>query len=220
LKPKPVDFDLDADEIVSAAVDILTESGLDAVSMRSVSGRLGVSPVPLYSRIGNKQALVEAIADRLLSDVAPPVDEGEGWAEYAVRWTRVLRARLRLARDSRLIVPPNRTAYVEASRPLIEVMRRDGMPADAAVQACRLVMWATVGFGAVESGARPPVRRRGPTRPGGDPGGVEQGELDALFDLHVHYLIEGIQREQRTERGAPRTRGYGTRSATGTRGRR
>ena len=30
------DFDLDADEIVSAAVDIFEESGLDAVSMRSV----------------------------------------------------------------------------------------------------------------------------------------------------------------------------------------
>ena len=220
MKPKPADFDLDADEIVSAAVDIFRESGLDAVSMRSVSGRLGVSPVPLYSRIGNKQALVEAIADRLLGDVAPPVDEGEDWAEYAVRWARALRARLRLARDSRLIVTPHRTAYVEASRPLIEVMRRDGMAADASVQACRLVMWATVGFGAVESGARPPGRRRRPTRPGGDPGGVEQGEVDALFDLQIRYLIQGIQGEQRTGRRAARPRGYGTRGSAGTRGRR
>jgi TetR/AcrR family transcriptional regulator, tetracycline repressor protein len=219
VKPKPAEFDLDADEIVTAAVDIFRESGLDAVSMRSVSGRLGVSPVPLYSRIGNKQALVEAIADRLLADVAPAVGAGEAWAEYAVRWTRALRARLRLARDSRLIVTPHRTAYVEASRPLIEVMRSDGMPADAAVQACRLVMWATVGFGAVESGARPPARRREPTRPGGDPGGVEQGEIDALFDLHIRYLIQGIQGEQRTERGAPHTRGYGSRQSAGTSGR-
>jgi TetR/AcrR family transcriptional regulator, tetracycline repressor protein len=218
VKPKPADFDLDADEIVTAAVDIFRESGLDAVSMRSVSGRLGVSPVPLYSRIGNKQALVEAIADRLLSGVAPPVDEREGWAEYAVRWTRALRARLRLARDSRLIVTPHRTAYVEASRPLIEVMRRDGMTADAAVQACRLVMWATVGFGAVEGGARPPARRLGTTRPGGDPGGVEQGEVDALFDLHIRYLIEGIQGEQSTQPAAPDPRGYGTRRSAGTRG--
>ena len=54
---KPSDFDLDAEEIVTAAVEIFEESGLDAVSMRSVSSRLGVSPVPLYSRIGNKDAL-------------------------------------------------------------------------------------------------------------------------------------------------------------------
>ena len=34
--PKPSDFDLDAEEIVAAAVDIFREQGLDAVSMRSV----------------------------------------------------------------------------------------------------------------------------------------------------------------------------------------
>jgi TetR/AcrR family transcriptional regulator, tetracycline repressor protein len=195
--------------------------------MRRVSSRLGVSPVPLYSRVGNKQALVEAIADRLLRDVAPPLSDEEGWADYTVRWARALRARLRLARDSRLIVTPERAAYVAASRPLIEVMRRDGMPADAAVQACRLVMWATVGFGAVESGAEPPRRKRGPTRPGGDPGGVDPEEIDSLFDLHLRYLIEGIQGEQRRIQGeqrkgpgAGRPRGSGRRPARGTRGRR
>jgi TetR/AcrR family transcriptional regulator, tetracycline repressor protein len=220
VKQPPVDFDLDAEEIITAAVEIFRESGLDAVSMRRVSSRLGVSPVPLYSRVGNKEALVEAIADRLLRDLAPALDDEEGWADYTVRWARALRARLRLARDSRLIVTPDRVAYVEASRPLIEVMRRDGMRADAAVQACRLVMWATVGFGAVESGAEPPRRRRRPTRPGGDPGGVDQEEIDVLFDLHIGYLIEGIQGEQRTGRDAGRPRGSGRRPVVGTRGRR
>ena len=158
---KAPDFDLDAEEIVTAAVEIFEESGLDAVSMRSVSARLGVSPVPLYSRIGNKEALVDAIADRLLVDLAPPSAAGEPWDRYAVRWARELRTRLRKARDSRLILSAGREAYVEASRPLVEAMRADGMSADAAVQACRLLMWATVGFGAVESGVEPP--RQGPT---------------------------------------------------------
>jgi AcrR family transcriptional regulator len=194
VRPGPAEFDLDAEEIVSAAVDIFQESGLDGVSMRSVSNRLGVSPVPLYSRIGNKEALVEAIADRLLGDPAPRVRAGQGWADYAARWAGALRDRLRLARDSRLIGPPDRAGYVEVSRPLIEVMRRDGMAADEAVQACRLVMWATVGFAAVESGARPPNHRQRGARPGGDPGGVNQRDVDALFDLHIRYLLEGIER--------------------------
>ena len=55
---------------------------------------------------------------------------------------------------------------MEASRPLIAAMRDGGLSADAAVQACRLLMWATVGFVAMEQGssahgarcaARPPV---------------------------------------------------------------
>jgi AcrR family transcriptional regulator len=192
---KQPDFDLDADEIITAAVEILQESGLDAVSMRSVSSRLGVSPVPLYSRIGNKDALLEAIADRLLADLAPQGKAGERWDEYAMRWTRELRARLRGARDSRLILWPGRDAYVEASRPLIAAMRSDGFAADAAVQACRLLTWATVGFAAVESGVEPRSRRRRGSRPGGDPRGVDAAESDALFDLQIRYVIEGIARD-------------------------
>jgi TetR/AcrR family transcriptional regulator, tetracycline repressor protein len=191
---KPSEFALDADAIVTTAVEIFLESGLDAVSMRSVSTRLGVSPVPLYGRIGNKDALVDAIAARLLADLAPPADDDEPWDAYAHRWARELRARLRRARDSRLILS-GRQAYVEASRPLVAVMRRDGFAADAAVRACRLVMWAAVGFGAVESGAEPPSRRRRQARPGGDPGGVGPDETDALFDLHIRYVIEGIARD-------------------------
>ena len=198
MKPKPSDLDLGADEIITAAVEIFRESGLEAVSMRSVSSRLGVSPIPLYSRIGNKESLVEAIADRVLGNPAPPVREGEDWAAYAVRWARALRNRLRLTRDSRLMVPPDRAGYLEASRPLVEVMRNGGMTDDAAVQACRLVMWATVGFATVESGAsqreRPKGRKR--VRAGGDPAGVDRREIDALFDMHIRYLIEGIERDQ------------------------
>ncbi|MCU1460328.1 MAG: TetR family transcriptional regulator [Acidimicrobiales bacterium] len=202
---KPSALDLDVDEIVTAAVEIFQESGLDAVSMRSVSSRLGVSPVPLYSRVGNKDALLDAIADRLLVDLAPASKKGEAWSEYGMRWARELRVRLRRARDSRLIVWPGRGAYVEATRPLVETMRRDGFATDAAVQACRLLTWATVGFAAVESGVEPPGRRRRRARPGGDPGGADAGEVDALFDLHIRYVIEGITRDLASE-GATRRR--------------
>ncbi|MHB8464972.1 MAG: TetR family transcriptional regulator [Acidimicrobiales bacterium] len=203
---KPAEFDLDPDEIITAAVEIFQESGLDAVSMRSVSSRLGVSPVPLYSRIGNKDALLDAIADRLLADLAPPSSAGERWDDYGLRWARAMRARLRQARDSRLILRLGRHAYVEASRPLVDAMRRDGFPVDAAVQACRLLTWATVGFGAVESGAERPPRSRRRGRAGGDPGGVDADEADTLFDLHIRYVIEGIARDAEADTRTPSRR--------------
>jgi hypothetical protein len=78
---------------------------------------------------------------------------------------------------------------------------------DAAVQACRLLMWATVGFGAVETGVQPPPRGRRRARPGGDPGGVDAAEVDTLFDLHIRYVIEGIARDATAERSsAPKTK--------------
>lgn len=192
-------FDLDADEIITAAVEIFRESGLDAVSMRSVATRLGVSPVPLYSRIGNKDALIDALADRLFADVTPPRLENETWADYSARWARELRTQLIPARESRLILSLGREVFVEVSRPLVEAMRDDGFRADAAVQACRLLMWATIGFVAVESGARPPRRPRA-VRPGGNSGGVDAAEADALFDMHIRYLIDGIARDAAAER--------------------
>ena len=79
-------------------------------------------------------------------------------------------------------------------------MRRDGFAPDAAVQACRLLTWATVGFGAIESGIEPPRRGRRAARPGGDPGGVTAADAEALFDLHIRYLIEGIARDAATDR--------------------
>jgi AcrR family transcriptional regulator len=156
-----------------------------------VASRLGVSPVPLYSRVGNKEALVDAIAERLFADMAPPAGDDEPWSDYAARWARELRARLGPARESRLILSMGRDAFVEASRPLIDVLRRDGFPPEVAVQSCRLLMWATVGFVAVESGAEPAARPRR-SLPAGDPGGIDAAGADSLFELELRHLIDGI----------------------------
>jgi AcrR family transcriptional regulator len=174
---------------------ILRERGLDAVSMRNVADRLGVSPMPLYTRVGNKAALIDAVADHLLTDLAPAAAADEAWPEYAERWCRELRHRLKLTPDSRLYLGAARDAYVEASRPLIAAMRDGGLSADAAVQACRVLMWATVGFVAMEqgSGVHDTEARRGRLS-GSNPAGVTAAEADELFDLHVGLITSGLAR--------------------------
>jgi AcrR family transcriptional regulator len=190
---KPNDLELDADDIVDAAIVILRERGLDAVSMRNVAERLGVSPMPLYTRIGNKAALIDAVADQLLADLAPPSGAEETWLAYADRWCRELRSRLKLARDSRLYLGAARDAYVEASRPLLSAMRDGGLSADAAVQACRLLMWATVGFVAMEQGSslHAPGALRGRLS-GSNPAGVTPQEADELFEIQIGFITAGI----------------------------
>jgi TetR/AcrR family transcriptional regulator, tetracycline repressor protein len=195
----PGAIELDADQIVAAAVAIMREGGLDAVSMRSVATRLGVTPPPVYSRIGNKDSLIDAVADHLLDDLAPPLDQNEPWPDYALRWARRLRARLTDAADSRLFLQVKRPAYLRATRPLLKCMRRDGMSADMSVRACRLLTWATVGFVAMDHPpATKPTRRHGRLA-GSDPAGVTRDEVDELFVTHIGYLIEGIRRDCATE---------------------
>jgi DNA replication and repair protein RecF len=108
------EFELDADEIVAAAIAVLHERGLDAVSMRNVADRLGVSPMPLYTRVGNKAALLDAVAarrkeelDRGISLVGPHRDElllslgdpqlrlpVKGYASHGESWSFALALRL------------------------------------------------------------------------------------------------------------------------------
>ena len=192
----PNEIELDAEQIVAAAVDILREGGLDAVSMRSVAGRLGVTPPPVYARIGNKDALLDAIAEHFLSDAAPAVQSGEPWPDYARRWTQQIRQRLTAAADSRLFLQVKRPTYLEATRPLLKCKRRDGMSRDAAVRACRLLTWATVGFVAMDHPPSAASSRRRNRLAGSDPEGVTAEEIGELFTAHIDYLIEGIAREE------------------------
>jgi hypothetical protein len=60
-------------------------------------------------------------------------------------------------------------------------------------------MWATIGFVAVESGARPP-RRPKQVRPAGDAGGIDAAEVDTLFEIHIRHLIDGIAGDNAAER--------------------
>lgn len=190
------EIELNAEQIVAAAVEILHEHGLDAVSMRSVAGRLGVTPPPVYARVGNKDALLDAIAEHFLADLAPALGRGEPWQDYARRWTQQMRKRLTEASDSRLFLQVKRPTYLEATRPLLKCMRRDGMSTDRAVRACRLLTWATVGFVAMDHPPSGSPSRRRNRLAGSDPAGVTSEEIDELFTAHIGYLIDGIGRDE------------------------
>ena len=49
------------DSLVDAALALIEESGLGALTVRSVASRAGVAPMGVYSRFGNKDGLLEAL---------------------------------------------------------------------------------------------------------------------------------------------------------------
>lgn len=200
-----VAMDLDQEEIVRSAIGIFREQGLAAVSMRNVAQRIGVSPIPLYRRVGNKEALLRAMADTMLAEAIPVLDIDQPWESYALEWATALRDKLRHDRGVIALLGNRREAFVAASRPLIEALLRAGFETDAAVQACRLLMWAIVGFVAVESGEHPRPAKRSRKRPGGDPAGVNEAEADALFTMNVEYLTAGLAKDRSPRRRQPRT---------------
>jgi len=75
-------------QILDAALAIADEDGLDAVSMRSVAARVGVSPMALYPYVGSKAALLDGLVGRLLGELSTgdaPGDWREGLRLASVR---------------------------------------------------------------------------------------------------------------------------------------
>ena len=145
---RPADFDLDADEIVSAAVEIFRESGLDAVSMRSVASRLGVSPVRCTA--GSEQGCARGRNRRSpLREPLPRVDD-ETWDCYATRWATALRSQL--ARRRRVDSSSRSERGIRGG--VAAAGRRNAATAFAPMRGASVSIadGATVGFVAVESG--------------------------------------------------------------------
>src|SRR4249920_4005972 len=86
---------LSRDRIIDTALQIMDDEGLDAVSMRRVGRELGVEAMSLYHHVRDKDDLLMAIRERVLSEFVDPGTDGD-W-EMRVRrgarsWREVLRA--------------------------------------------------------------------------------------------------------------------------------
>jgi AcrR family transcriptional regulator len=58
-------------EILDAALALADERGLEAVSMRAVAERTGVTPMALYPQVGSKAELLDGMLERLLTELVP-----------------------------------------------------------------------------------------------------------------------------------------------------
>lgn len=79
-------------DIAAAALTLLDCEGSDALSIRRVSRRLGVSPMALYRYVADREELERLVAERILSDLELEVDAAP-WQQQVV----VLADRLRAA---------------------------------------------------------------------------------------------------------------------------
>ena len=69
---------LSRDRIVDEALALMDEDGLAGFSMRKLGTRLGVEAMSIYHHIPNRQAILGAVTERVLSDI-PISDRDTGW---------------------------------------------------------------------------------------------------------------------------------------------
>jgi AcrR family transcriptional regulator len=77
---------LDHDQVVRAAIELIDEQGVHALSMRRLGKRLGVEAMSLYAHVESRENLldgvIEAIVDDLFDDPATHLVDTVSWQDY------------------------------------------------------------------------------------------------------------------------------------------
>jgi len=111
---------LSREQVLSSALDLLDEVGLEQLTMRRLATALGVQNGATYWHFRSKQALLEAMADAMLTELTTGLDAKSPWDERITELAHRLRRALQSRRDgarlfSAAFFPlPNALAYGEA----------------------------------------------------------------------------------------------------------
>jgi len=143
---------LSKERVLSAAVALADEGGVDALSMRRIAQQLGVVPMALYKHVANKNELLDGMIDVLVGEIDPPAD-GTDW-KTAIR-LRVLSARRMLLRHpwapgviesrikTRTTPTPAVMAYLDS---MIGIFRAGGFSIDLVHHAMHVMGSRLLGF--------------------------------------------------------------------------
>jgi TetR/AcrR family transcriptional regulator, tetracycline repressor protein len=99
------------DAVVSAALDLLAEGGLEAVSFRRIAAKLGVSGPTLYWHVDNKRRLMDLMAEELVRRGGTAYTEpehGQPWWEWLRTDARRMFRALIGTRDAPRVLAGNR----------------------------------------------------------------------------------------------------------------
>lgn len=105
--------------IVSTAVDLMIERGLEAVTLRRIATELGVSAPTLYWYISSKRALLDHVAEHLMEHCRTEFDErptpGQPWWEWLERRARTMFDVMVGVRDAPQVMAGNRPTVDQLS---------------------------------------------------------------------------------------------------------
>jgi len=125
------------EKILRCALRLADERGIDALSMRTIAGKLGVEAMSLYNHVSGKDHILEGIVDLVVAEIRAPVSGGD-WKTSMRRWA--LSAHEVLLRhpwaavliESRPVPSPVRLRYADS---VLGALRGAGFPVEMAYQA-------------------------------------------------------------------------------------
>src|SRR5712691_1333466 len=89
---------LSRERLVTAALELINEDGLDALSMRALADRLEVKAASLYWHVRDRRELLELVAESIVESIAPVRARG-GWRQAVLAAGAALRRRVADQKD-------------------------------------------------------------------------------------------------------------------------
>ena len=132
---------LSRERLVSAALALIQEQGLDGLSMRALAERLDVKAASLYWHVRDRKELLELVAGAILDSVRRPRTTG-GWRQQMVAIAAALGERVRAQKDAARIVleVPEAQTQSETFEDLKAQLTAAGLPAAGAADVALMVM--------------------------------------------------------------------------------
>jgi AcrR family transcriptional regulator len=144
--------------VIDAALRLMDEEGLEAVTMRRVAREVGVEAMSLYNHVRDKDDLLRGICDRVMADFEFPAGSGD-WIDRAKdgarAWRRMLQAHPDLMRLFAETHGPNPSS-LDSLRPTefaLALFREVGLSERDTVQAFHAFGGYIQGFVMMEGGS-------------------------------------------------------------------
>jgi AcrR family transcriptional regulator len=143
-------------QILDAALAIADFHGLDAVTMRAVAARVGVTAMALYPHVRSKEDLLDGLVGRLLAELSLP-DPAKPWPD---RLREMARSAWDTARRHPAVMPllftrpavtPDAVRVVDA---IYQVLLDAGVPDREVARVERLVSTFVLGYAISETSGR------------------------------------------------------------------
>ncbi len=190
---------IDKDQIVTAALALLNERGLDRLTTRALAERLGVKQPALYWHFKDRHALLNAMNDAIEAEfrLSSPLAANMKWQDYMFQLGINFRQALLAYRDGARVhagTRANRNQLEQHMSVLIDA----GLPISLAIQLLVSVGRFVVGW-VLEEQAEALAHQGSITAPDSLAGKTirtlfEMGD-DAAFEAGLRFLVQGAGME-------------------------
>lgn len=185
---------LSRDQVIDAALEIVETQGTEGLTVRSLAAKLGVAVTAVYWHVGDKQALMDGIVDRIIVRLGEVEVNGRGTEARVVSIGHSLRrALLERADLVALVHRQGRTAalFQPARRILLVELARSGLGGADAALAVQAILNLVVGSVLIDRQVeRQPAQREAPEELWGTGDMPDMPDAPELLRHLTHHLDE------------------------------